>query len=164
MFHYVGLDVLLKQTSICVVEQAGSVVREGGVYSDLAASQSRVRANQFPFSVNRAETIRPSVLNVSIPSRARSATVTPDVGLVSGRPCQAPCLFVSAPALKQAMRALRLAGDKFTTGARGPLGNRGDGSVDVGSLLPLDSPGMSRRIVSCQPPVASNTLGIEVRG
>ena len=28
MVHYVGLDVSLKQTSICVVNQAGSVVRE----------------------------------------------------------------------------------------------------------------------------------------
>jgi transposase len=34
MAHYVGLDVSLKQTSICVVNQAGSVVREGAVGSD----------------------------------------------------------------------------------------------------------------------------------
>ena len=34
MVHYVGLDVSLKQTSICVVNQAGSVVREGVVDSD----------------------------------------------------------------------------------------------------------------------------------
>jgi len=34
MAHYVGLDVSLKQTSICVVNQAGSVVREGVVDSD----------------------------------------------------------------------------------------------------------------------------------
>jgi transposase len=34
MMHYVGLDVSLKQTSICVVNQAGSVVREGVVDSD----------------------------------------------------------------------------------------------------------------------------------
>jgi transposase len=31
MEHYVGLDVSLKQTSICVVNQAGSVLREGVV-------------------------------------------------------------------------------------------------------------------------------------
>jgi hypothetical protein len=29
MEYYVGLDVSLKQTSICVVNQTGSVVREG---------------------------------------------------------------------------------------------------------------------------------------
>ena len=29
MEYYVGLDVSLKQTSICVVDQAGLVVREG---------------------------------------------------------------------------------------------------------------------------------------
>ena len=34
MEHYVGLDVSLKQTSICVVDQAGLVVREGVVDSD----------------------------------------------------------------------------------------------------------------------------------
>ena len=34
MAHYVGLDVSLRQTSICVVNQAGSVVREGVVDSD----------------------------------------------------------------------------------------------------------------------------------
>src|SRR5262245_39063412 len=34
MEHYVGLDVSLKQTSICVVNQAGSVVREGVVDSE----------------------------------------------------------------------------------------------------------------------------------
>src|SRR5262249_52987206 len=34
MEHYVGLDVSLKQTSICVVNQVGSVVREGVVDSE----------------------------------------------------------------------------------------------------------------------------------
>ena len=32
--YYVGLDVSLKQTSICVVDQAGLVVREAVVDSD----------------------------------------------------------------------------------------------------------------------------------
>ena len=39
MEHYVGLDVSLKQTSICVVDQSGSVVREGVVDLDLRRSQ-----------------------------------------------------------------------------------------------------------------------------
>src|ERR1700683_1040782 len=34
MEYYVGLDVSLKQTSICVVNQTGSIVREGVVDSD----------------------------------------------------------------------------------------------------------------------------------
>ena len=34
MEYYVGLDVSLKQTSICVVNQAGSIVQEGVVDSD----------------------------------------------------------------------------------------------------------------------------------
>ena len=31
MEYYVGLDVSLKQTSICVVDKSGAVVREGVV-------------------------------------------------------------------------------------------------------------------------------------
>ena len=34
MKHYVGLDVSLKLTAICVVDQTGSVMREGVVNSD----------------------------------------------------------------------------------------------------------------------------------
>ena len=41
---YVGLDVSLKQTSICVVDQTGSVVREGVVDSDPEAIAEFVRA------------------------------------------------------------------------------------------------------------------------
>jgi transposase len=44
MEHYVGLDVSLKQTSICVVNQAGSVVREGVVNSDPEAIAAFVRS------------------------------------------------------------------------------------------------------------------------
>jgi transposase len=39
--HYVGLDVSLKQTSICVVSDTGSVVREGVVDSDPEAIAAR---------------------------------------------------------------------------------------------------------------------------
>jgi len=41
---YVGLDVSLKQTSICVVSRTGSVVREGVVDSDPAAIAAFVRS------------------------------------------------------------------------------------------------------------------------
>src|SRR5471032_3325607 len=44
MEYYVGLDVSLKQTSICVVDQAGSVVREGVVASDPEAISVYVNA------------------------------------------------------------------------------------------------------------------------
>src|SRR6478752_9375452 len=43
MEYYVGLDVSLKQTSICVVDQSGSVVREGVVDSDPEAFSVYVR-------------------------------------------------------------------------------------------------------------------------
>jgi len=44
MAHYVGLDVSLKQTSICVVSDTGSIVREGVVDSDPAAIAAFVRS------------------------------------------------------------------------------------------------------------------------
>ena len=45
MEYYVGLDVSLKQTSICVVNLAGAVVREGVVDSDPEAIAAFVRSN-----------------------------------------------------------------------------------------------------------------------
>src|SRR6478735_2955392 len=44
MEYYVGLDVSLKQTSICVVDQSGSVVREGVVDSDPEAISVYMRS------------------------------------------------------------------------------------------------------------------------
>src|SRR5260370_14805726 len=44
MEYYVGLDVSLKQTSICGVDQAGLVVREGVVDSDPEAISVYVRS------------------------------------------------------------------------------------------------------------------------
>src|SRR5258705_5554265 len=44
MEHYVGLDVSLKQTAICVVNQVASVVRKGVVYSEPKAIATFVRS------------------------------------------------------------------------------------------------------------------------
>src|SRR5262245_30676570 len=44
MMYYVGLDASLKQTSICVVNQVGSVVREGVVDSEPEAIAAFVRS------------------------------------------------------------------------------------------------------------------------
>ena len=44
MEYYVGLDVSLKQTSICIVDQAGLVVREGVVDSDPEAISAYVKS------------------------------------------------------------------------------------------------------------------------
>ena len=44
MEYYVGLDVSLKQTSICVVDQTGPVVREGVVDLDPKAISVYVRS------------------------------------------------------------------------------------------------------------------------
>jgi transposase len=45
MEHYVGLDVSLKLTAICVVDQTGSVVREGVVDSDPETIAGYVRSS-----------------------------------------------------------------------------------------------------------------------
>src|ERR1700747_407953 len=45
MEHYVGLDLSLNQTSICVVNQLGSIVREGVVDSEPEAIAAFVRLN-----------------------------------------------------------------------------------------------------------------------
>jgi transposase len=44
MVHYVGLDVSLKQTSICVVNETGSVVQESAVDSHPEAIAAFVRS------------------------------------------------------------------------------------------------------------------------
>ena len=44
MAYYVGLDVSLKQTSICVVSDTGSIVREGVVGSDPEVIAAFVRS------------------------------------------------------------------------------------------------------------------------
>jgi hypothetical protein len=44
MEYYVGLDVSLKHTSICVVNQTGSIVQEGVVESDPEAIALFVRS------------------------------------------------------------------------------------------------------------------------
>jgi hypothetical protein len=46
MKYYVGLDVSLKQTSICVVNETGSVVREGVVDSDPEMIAAFVRSRR----------------------------------------------------------------------------------------------------------------------
>ena len=45
MERYVGLDVSLKQTSICVVNPTGAVMQEGVVDSDPEAIAAFVRSN-----------------------------------------------------------------------------------------------------------------------
>src|SRR5213082_4078481 len=44
MVHYIGLDVSLKWTSICAVNEVGSVVREGVVESEPEAIAAFVRS------------------------------------------------------------------------------------------------------------------------
>jgi len=45
MQHHVGLDVSLKQTAVCVVDQAGKIKREGMVTSDSEAIAQFITAH-----------------------------------------------------------------------------------------------------------------------
>jgi len=56
MEHYVGLDVSLKQTAICIVDRTGKVQREGIVSSDpeaIAAPPTRRRSRRGPYTALR---------------------------------------------------------------------------------------------------------------
>ena len=45
MEHYIGLDVSLKQTAICIVDRAGKIQREGVVRSDPEAIAAFIKSN-----------------------------------------------------------------------------------------------------------------------
>src|SRR3954454_5925464 len=45
MEHYVGLDVSLKLTAICIVDRTGKIQREGVVHSDPEAIAAFIRSN-----------------------------------------------------------------------------------------------------------------------
>jgi hypothetical protein len=72
----------------------------------------------------------------------------PDTDLPPGGPCQAPSLLRSPPALKQATRAFRLAGDRIAIGARGSPGassNAGEG--EISSLREAGSTALSSSVI-----------------
>src|SRR5262249_29101396 len=61
-----------------------------------------------------------------------------DTGLPPAYPCQAPSFLWSPPALKQATRAFRLAGDRIAIGARGSSRKQDPRQcLEVLSCLPL---------------------------
>ena len=45
MEHYVGLDVSLKLTAICIVDRTGKIQREGAVASDPEAIAAFIKSN-----------------------------------------------------------------------------------------------------------------------
>jgi hypothetical protein len=87
-----------------------------------APSDNKVRANQLPRSVRRAEPRRFCTVSVNIPSRARSAVVVADIGLPLCGPCQAPSFLFNRPALKQLSNAYLLPRDSPAIGACCSLG------------------------------------------
>jgi transposase len=77
MTTFVGLDVSLKETSICIVDEAGSVMKEGTVLSDpdkiadyvraYAPSVSRIGLESGPTSSWRHVAFRLSALTPAMP-------------------------------------------------------------------------------------------------
>ena len=81
-----------------------------------------VRANQAPRAVSRADALLPITVTINMPSRLKSATVTPEMR-VSNVPTDEGLhvpyrLWSTPPPFKQAMRAARFAGDRMSIGAR----------------------------------------------
>src|SRR5262249_44110604 len=73
----------------------------------------------------------------------------PDTGLPPSGPCQAPSFLWSPPALKQATRAFRLAGDRIAIGARGSTGassNKRAGEISVMFVPQENGRKFSRRL------------------
>ena len=113
-----------------------------GAYSrtctSFAASIS-VRANHWPCLVNRTEPCRRFVITANMPSRARSATVTPEMCLPSGAPHQQPLRLSRPLLLKHSIKTVRLASERRPTGARGLVAMNGGSArveVIVASFLP----------------------------
>lgn len=108
--------------------------------TSFAASIS-VRANHWPRSVNRTEPCRRFVITENMPSRARSATVTPEMCLPSGAPHQQPLRLSRPLLLKHSIKAVRLASERRPTGACGLVVMNGSSvrlEVIVASFLNSD--------------------------
>jgi len=81
MEYYVGLDVSLKQTSICVVNQTGSIVQEGVVDSDPETIASFVRS-EAPASRSVLFVIKPGRYSARQQSVACFARLSMQFGLL----------------------------------------------------------------------------------
>src|SRR5215510_15562549 len=73
----------------------------------------------------------------------------PDTGLPSGAPCQAPSFLWSPPALKQATRAFRLAGDRIAIGARGSLARAATSAQERSARSEKQGPRYCLEVWSC---------------
>jgi len=65
MEHYVGLDVSLKLTAICIVDRTGKIQREGVVHSDPEAIAAFIKSNA------------PHVARIGAPAPAQRAYRSP---------------------------------------------------------------------------------------
>jgi len=127
----------------------GKAVPRTNVYINLVPSVSsqadaRLLANQLPRAVSLATPRLPDALTLSMPSRARFATVTLAMRtLVSRGDIHTPRCFKRVPSVKQAIRAARSAAESETVGARVSSGARDRIDTDDTSSLRKRAPGIT---------------------
>ena len=81
-FGYHNLSLVFRRAGGAVAVNARSQGLHQGAQRS-AISVTAVRANQLPRVVSRADAVPASLQSVSMPSRPRSATVRPEIGLSS---------------------------------------------------------------------------------
>lgn len=121
--------------------------RRGGelVFSSVSGqADARLLANQLPRAVSLATPRLPDALTVSMPSRARFATVTPAMRtLVSRGDIHTPRCLKRVPSVKQAIRTARSAAESEAVGARVSFGARDRMDTDDTSSLQKRAPGIT---------------------
>jgi hypothetical protein len=93
--HFAGLDVSLEETAICVIDEAGTMVREARVPSE---PEALVAFFQGPGLVMERIGLEACSLSPWLQSRAASAGRAKDrIGSRRDRTWRSPLLFVSRP-------------------------------------------------------------------
>ena len=82
MDHFAGLDVSVKETSICIVDDAGKIVREVKVASEPEALLAVLKSPAYHFKRNWVGSWTAVAMAVQRFGRSRIACATPGVGPV----------------------------------------------------------------------------------
>ena len=90
MKHYVGLDVSLKETAVCVVDENGVVIREGKAFSDPEAIIAWLNESGLSVAKVGLEIVVPLVGSMANYERAayRRSALTPVDFVDSRRRCR----------------------------------------------------------------------------